>query len=548
MTHHGWRSRYKPLSVSTGAPEAENRRRLLKMSAPRVRRPRADLGFLVLALIVALAAPLIVKGLGLDSPQVRDAHAVNLFGNPTGPGGSHPLGVDGEGRDVLSRILYGLRSLMLISLAASALAALASAGLAGLATLHPWLRWLRDTLVVAVSSFPALLLGLALGLSLSGVWRLIVPIAVVQILSLSSPRQLAVAVGLTLSRAVAIDFGLTFLGLSPGGTTPQLGAMVARAGVGIVAGVPAWWALLFPGLVVMLVLIPGQGLTRRLVLGLAPGPPARRMAGSPVAGELTARLVQLIAVCAFAALAFKALDGSDPGGISALAAVRRGLGASGSLLLGGLVVWLAATWLHLRLATRVRRTRRRNQLAAAPAALLAASPAGWLAFLSIYAFSESVGKLPILPGAGTYIGLSHNPGRWAQSLVIPWLLLGLLPAAWTIITLNRAATRVASASQQRVARAAGVPERVLARQRRQALTAPLLASVEALLPSFVGTAVVIEASFFLPGAGAVIRDAFSQGQAATVSDMAVLVAAGIIAARLCLGVLRILADPRAARR
>jgi ABC-type dipeptide/oligopeptide/nickel transport system permease subunit len=567
--------------VSTAAPEVEKRGRRIQLAPPGLRRPRVDLGCLVLVLIIALAAPLIVTALGLDAPQVRDPHAVNLFGNPTGPGGSHPLGVDGAGRDVLSRLLYGLRSLVLISLAASALAIVASAALAALARLNPWLAWLGDQLVATLGAFPALLLGLTLGLSLGGVWRLIVPIALVALVSLTTARELPGAGALALSRALGLDVGLTFLGVGPGGRGPQLGAMIAQAGDGVLAGVPAWWALVFPGLAVVLVLIAAQSLARGLAPGTAPAgalAPARSLApaggaaearspakiGSrPLAGQLAGGLVQLILAVALAAAAFTALAGRNPGGASALAGVGGDLGASGSLLLGGLVVWGLAVWLSLMLSTRPTRTahtlrlaplallrRRRiaHTLRLAPPALLAAAPTGWLAFLTLYVFSESVGKLPILPGAGTYVGLTHDAGRWAQSLIMPWLVLGLGAAAWTRLSLDRAMAGAVASAQQRVARAAGVPERTLARQRRRALWAPLLTGVRQALPGFVGGALLIEVTYRIPGAGTAVLVAFEHRQAATVSDLTLLVSVALIGASVGLGTLAIVADPRAARR
>ena len=549
--------------MSTAAPEVDKRRRLPGMLTDPRWRPRADLSWLVLVLIIGLAAPVIVRALGLDGPLVRDPHAVNLFGNPTGPGGSHPLGVDGSGRDVLSRILYGLRSLALITLAASALATLASAALAGLAALNPWLRWLTARLVGALCAYPALLLGLAVGLSLSGAgaWRLIVPIALAQLCVLATPltlalRQLPAAFARALSRAIGLDVGLTFLGLGPGGHGPQLGAMIAQAGTGIVAGVPAWWALLFPGLAVLTVLLAAQSLARVLVPALITpraqpdAPSLRPLAENPLADQLAGAGVALIVTVGLAVVAFSALGDANPGGGSALAGIGADLGASGSLVLGGLVVWGLAVWLHLRLVTRGRPRGygRGRRLGSAPAALLAAAPVGWLAFLAIYVFSESVGKLPVLPGAGAYVGLTHDAGRWADALVMPWLALGLTAAAGTVLALTPRAALTADSAQQRVARAAGVPEPTLARQRRRALWAPLLHRVELSLSSFVGATLLVEATFRIPGAGTAILVAYERQRAATVSDLTLLVAVALIGVGLGLSALRILADPRAARR
>ncbi len=541
------------------------RRRWSRLPALRGVRPRLDLSCLLLLLLIALAAPLIARGLGLDGPLVRDPRAVDLFGNPTGPGAAHPLGVDDAGRDVLSRILYGLRSLALISLAASALAGAASVSLAGLARLTPWLGWLGVRLIAAIRGYPALLLGLALAASLSGVWRLIVPMALGGLLPLSTrpgARALAGAWATALSRGLGIDVGLTFLGLGPGGRSPQLGAMIAQAGRGVLAGVPAWWALVFPGLALAVGLVAAQS----LACGLAPGRvagngddlsrPRGRLAGHPILDQLASRLVQLIFTVGLAAAAFAGLGGAGPHGVSALAGIGADLGASGSLLLGGLVVWGLAVWLHLRWVTRAHagrliptsRPRIVRALSAAPAALLGAAPPGWLAFLALYAFSDSVGKLAILPGAGSYVGLGHDAGHWAESLVMPWLVLGLLAAAWTILAIDRPVAVTAGSQQQRVARAAGVPEPTLAQQRRRALWAPLLARVEAILPSFVGVALIIEVTDRIPGVGAALLAGFDTGATATVSDLTLLVTVVLIGVSLALDSLASLADPRAARR
>src|ERR1700751_894782 len=66
-------------------------------------------GFIMFLIVVAIAAPLVIKLLGLPGPNVQDPNATDAFGSPLGPSSGHPLGVDGLGRDVLSRIIYGAR-------------------------------------------------------------------------------------------------------------------------------------------------------------------------------------------------------------------------------------------------------------------------------------------------------------------------------------------------------------------------------------------------------------------------------------------------------
>src|SRR5262245_50565968 len=64
------------------------------------RRFRADrvaitaLCFIVALIIVAFAAPLIIKALNLHPLNAPDTNELDLFGQPVGPNSAHPFGVD----------------------------------------------------------------------------------------------------------------------------------------------------------------------------------------------------------------------------------------------------------------------------------------------------------------------------------------------------------------------------------------------------------------------------------------------------------------------
>ena len=68
-----------------------------------------SLGFIVLLVVVALAAPLVVSVLGLPGPNVQNLNLTDSFGSPLGPSLAHPFGVDSLGEDVMSRGIYGTR-------------------------------------------------------------------------------------------------------------------------------------------------------------------------------------------------------------------------------------------------------------------------------------------------------------------------------------------------------------------------------------------------------------------------------------------------------
>ena len=78
----------------------------------RFRRDRValvSLGFIVVLILVAIAAPLVVSLLGLPGPDVQSSNLTNAFGSPLGPSLAHPFGVDPLGQDVSSRVIYGTR-------------------------------------------------------------------------------------------------------------------------------------------------------------------------------------------------------------------------------------------------------------------------------------------------------------------------------------------------------------------------------------------------------------------------------------------------------
>src|SRR5438067_2213669 len=78
----------------------------------RLRRDRVamvSLGFVIFLVIVAFAAPLIVKLLGLPGPYTQNLNLTDEFGSPPGPSAAHPFGVDQLGHDVMSRVIYGTR-------------------------------------------------------------------------------------------------------------------------------------------------------------------------------------------------------------------------------------------------------------------------------------------------------------------------------------------------------------------------------------------------------------------------------------------------------
>jgi len=139
----------------------------LQLFWQRFRRDRvalASLAFIAFLIVLAIAAPLVVRALGLPGPNVENPNLTNAFGSPLGPSAAHPFGVDQLGQDVMSRVIYGTRVSLVVGILGTAIATavgLVTGVLAGF--YRGWVDTLLSRLTDVFLSIPILLLGLGLG-------------------------------------------------------------------------------------------------------------------------------------------------------------------------------------------------------------------------------------------------------------------------------------------------------------------------------------------------------------------------------------------------
>ncbi|TMK97128.1 MAG: ABC transporter permease [Actinobacteria bacterium] len=133
----------------------------------RFRRDRVaivSLAFVIFLAIVALAAPLIVKLLGLPGPYTQNLNLTDEFGSPLGPSAAHPFGVDQLGHDVMSRVIYGTRVSLEVGIIGTAIATTIGVVLGTVAGYYRgWVDTALSRTVDVVLSIPILLLGLGIG-------------------------------------------------------------------------------------------------------------------------------------------------------------------------------------------------------------------------------------------------------------------------------------------------------------------------------------------------------------------------------------------------
>ncbi len=127
-----------------------------------LRSGRVIAGLLLVGIVLAcaLAAPLIAP----HDPEEQDLIAMlQPAAWQAGGDWGHPLGTDGLGRDVLSRLLFGARVAMTVSLTAALGAMVIGAALAYVAGyLGGWTDWLIGRAIDIWMSFPPVILSLIL--------------------------------------------------------------------------------------------------------------------------------------------------------------------------------------------------------------------------------------------------------------------------------------------------------------------------------------------------------------------------------------------------
>jgi peptide/nickel transport system permease protein len=257
-------------------------------------------GVVVLAVLVAILAPLIVKVAGAPDPNVQNSDLLDDFGSPSGPTAENWLGVDQRGRDVFARVVYGARISLEVAFISTFIIVVVGVVIGLIAGYY---RGITDSLLTramdVMLAFPVLLLAIGLGVAcadgcLSGaiqpgltvvvtvialsLWPYMARIVRGQVLSLREKEfvEAARSLGASHSRiifreilpnlvapiivygtilipqVILFEAALSFLGIGIEPGTPSWGSMISDA-VGVFD--IAWWFMTFPGLALLLVVL-----------------------------------------------------------------------------------------------------------------------------------------------------------------------------------------------------------------------------------------------------------------------------------------------------
>jgi peptide/nickel transport system permease protein len=250
----------------------------------RLRLPWIPISIMLLLVICAVFAPLLAP---------HDPTRINMLAARTAPAETitYPLGTDVMGRDILSRLIYGARTSVFISLIALSTGALVGTALGLIAGYREgWLDVLIMRLADAALGFPTILVAMVIVVLLgAGIENIILAVALTvwarfarmirgdvlsikglefvtlaKIAGVSTPatiwrhifpntiNTLMVITSLQVGQVILLEASLSFLGLGLPPGDPAWGIMVPEGRTVII---DTWWLSLFPGVAITVVVL-----------------------------------------------------------------------------------------------------------------------------------------------------------------------------------------------------------------------------------------------------------------------------------------------------
>ncbi len=223
--------------------------------------------------------------------------------------------------------------------------------------------------------------------------------------------------------------------------------------------------------------------------------------------------------------------------------IKERLPATISLTVGAAVLWIVFG-IGIGVLSALRRHSYTDRGAMGGALLLVSAPEFWLGLVLLFLFSSSIGKFKILPGAGSYVGLTSDPWKWFTSLLMPWFVLAAGSAAVFARLIRGNLLEVMDEDYIRTARAKGLPEKRVVRQGVRASINPVVTLMGLEFGVLLGGAVLVETVFNIPGVGRLAYESISSSDYEVIEGTVLLAAMFIIVANIVVDIVYAFIDPR----
>jgi peptide/nickel transport system permease protein len=220
------------------------------------------------------------------------------------------------------------------------------------------------------------------------------------------------------------------------------------------------------------------------------------------------------------------------------------LPATLSLVLGGAVVWLVAG-VGAGVISARRAGTRLDRASMGTALVLVSAPEYWLGLIVLYLLATDIGQVHVFPGAGSYVGLTADPVKWFESLILPWFVVAAGTAAIYARLVRGSMIETMSEDYIRTARAKGLRERrVVLRHGLRSAINPVVTLLGLEIGVLLGSSVLVETVFNIPGIGRLNYIAITHADFPIVQGTVLLAALFIIVANIIVDILYAFLDPR----
>jgi peptide/nickel transport system permease protein len=230
--------------------------------------------------------------------------------------------------------------------------------------------------------------------------------------------------------------------------------------------------------------------------------------------------------------------------VSVRSALLQRLPVTLSLTVGAFVIWMLVA-IPIGVVSALRRRSLLDRATMGGALVAISAPVYWLGLLALFLFSSDIGRVHLLPGAGSYTPLSQDPWHWFTSLLMPWCVLAAAFAAFYARMVRGNLIDVMGEDYIRTARAKGLSgRRIIVRHGLRSALTPIVTMAGLDIGILLGGAILTETVFNIPGVGRYAYDAIVNSDLPTIQGTVLFGAFFIIIANLFVDILYAFLDPR----
>ncbi len=210
------------------------------------------------------------------------------------------------------------------------------------------------------------------------------------------------------------------------------------------------------------------------------------------------------------------------------------------LAVGGFVTWMAVG-MSLGIVAALKRGRWPDRTVMGVALVGYSLPSFFIGLVLIFFVILYWNLLPF----PQWVDPFKNPGRFLQTMILPWITIATLNAAFYMRLTRNQVLEVFGEDYIRTARAKGLPERtVVVKHALRAGLTPIVTAAGLDLAYLLGGAIITENIFSLPGLGSLAIGSVLTSDLPVITGITLVTAAVIIFANLVVDLLYAVIDPR----